>query len=398
MKWITASRFLLLALLLLVSSCGRGERAVTPPPASLPAATQTAPAKATALPSLRATSIPTQTPLPAATATAAPTATPTPFAPVQLTNTGCCTQPFWSPDSAQVRFIDKPAADQPVGIWGVDVAYPLTPAQFITNRLEESTASARFLIETGDVTVIERRSDGQRWTIAAANGRSVQVSPDESRIAWTVTNSDAPSSEQVTQLWLANLDGSVAEQIATLPRGGLGGWIANDTLLISGRDSLQARQQTLYALRLSDGARLVLARSERLRGQSLSPSGAWLIYYVAFEPDADKNGLWLARTDGSAPPARLDRALFGSYQWRPCAARCTSEQDRLLLVPFQPDAEFHRLLSFDPNTGVTLALSDPAHAPFKIANADWRVSPDGSWVVYVESRDRNLWVLELGDR
>jgi Tol biopolymer transport system component len=316
---------------------------------------------------------------------------------VQLTAGGCCTQPFWSPDSQQVRFIDQPAADQPVGIWGVSVAEPLAAPQFVTERLEESTASPRYLIETGgDTTVIERRADGERWAVPAG-GRNVFISPDEARIAWAVTNSDAPSSDQVTALWLANLDGSGAQQVATLPRGGLSGWIDDNTLLISTRDSLESREQILAALSLADGARTELARAERLRGQVLSPSGGWLVYYVTFDPSPDQNGLWLVRTDG-AESIQLGDDLFGSYQWRPCPDRCTPEEDRLVIVPLQMDAPLHRLIELAPATGDVQQLTDPAVTPIKIANGDWRISPDGRYVAFVESSDRNVWVLELGER
>lgn len=316
---------------------------------------------------------------------------------IQLTEGGCCTQPFWSPDSQQVRFIDQPAADQPVGIWGVSVAEPLAAPQFVTGRLEESTASPRYLIETGgDTTVIERRSDGERWTVPAG-GRNVFISPDETRIAWTITNSDAPSSNQVTALWLANLDGSGAQQIATLPRGGLSGWIDDDTLLISSRDSLESREQTLSALSLADGSRIELARAERLRGQVLSPSGGWLVYYITFDPNPTKNGLWLVRTDG-AESIQLGDDLFGSYQWRPCPDRCTPDEDRLVIVPLQMDAPLHRLIELAPATGDVQQLTDPTVTPIKIANGDWRISPDGRYVAFVESSDRNIWVLELGER
>lgn len=351
---------------------------------------------------------PTQTPEPTATATPTPTATPTetatstptpepPLQAVQLTTGGCCTQPFWSPDSQQVRFIDQPAADQLVGIYGVPVAEPLAAPQFVTERLEESTASPRYLIETGgDATVIERRSDGVRWTVPAG-GRNVFISPDETRIAWTVTNSDAPSSNQVAALWLANLDGSEAQQIATLPRGGLSGWIDDDTLLISSRESLESREQILSAYNLADGSRIELARAERLRGQVLSPSGGWLVYYVTFDPDPSKNGLWLVSTDGSES-IQLADDLFGSYQWRPCPDRCTPEEDRLVIVPLQIDAPVHRLLELAPATGDVRQLTDPAVTPFKIANGDWRISPDGRYVAFVESSDRNIWVIGLGER
>lgn len=42
-----------------------------------------------------------------------------------------------------------------------------------------------------------------------------------------------------------------------------------------------------------------LARAERLRGQVLSPSGQWIVYYITFDDNPAQNGLWLVRTDGS---------------------------------------------------------------------------------------------------
>jgi Tol biopolymer transport system component len=225
----------------------------------------------------------------------------------------------------------------------------------------------------------------------------VFISPDETRIAWAVTNNDAPSSQQITTLWLANLDGSGAQQIATLPRGGLSGWVSDGVLLISSRQSLEAREQTFSALSLADGARTELARAERLRGQALSPSGGWLVYYITFDADPSRNGLWLVST-GGGQSIQLGAGLFGSYQWRPCAGRCAPEDDRLLIVPLQPDAEFHRLVEIDPNTGDVVQLTDPAVTPFKIANGDWRVSPDGRQIAFVESSDRNIWLINLPER
>lgn len=391
--------------LLALAACG-SEGAPAGNEAAVPATApvEVAEAAATATPSPTAT--PTETPEPTATATATPTAVPTetptatpepPPQAVQLTSDGCCTQPFWSPDSQQVRFIDKPAADQPVGIWGVSVAAPQAAPEFVTDRLEESTASPDYLIDTdNNTTVIERRADGERWTVPAG-GRTVQISPDETRIAWAVTNSDAPSSQQVTALWLANLDGSDAQQIATVPRGGLSGWINDDTLLVSGRESLDAREQILYALSLADGTRVELARGERLRGQVLSPGGGWLVYYVTLDADAAKNGLWLAKTDGSQT-VQLDDELFGAYQWRGCPDDCTSEEDRLLIVPFRPDASLHWLVELNPATREVRQLTDPNVTPFKIANGDWRVAPDGAAIAFVEYNDRNIWVIELPER
>ncbi len=390
--------FALIIVLLMLAACSSDP---TPAPAratpAADAAVGIAEAAGTDVPS----PAPTATSSPTATATPNPTATPTPTATpvpppqaVQLTTGGCCTQPFWSPDAQQVRFIDRPGADQPVGIWGVSIDAPLAAPEFITDRLEESTASAKYLVETtGNTTVIERRGDGQRWTVPAG-GRNVLISPDETRIAWAVTNDDASPGQQVTRLWLANLDGSGAQQVATLPRGSVSGWITPDTLLISSRESLQAREQILSALSLADGTRTELARAERLRGQILSPSGGWVVYYVTFDADPARNGLWVVSTDG-AQKTQLSADLFGSYQWRPCAARCSPDEDRLVIVPMQIDAPLHWFVELNPANGEARPLTDPAVTPFKIANGDWRISPDGRHVAYVERSDRNVWVIGL---
>ena len=70
-------------------------------------------------------------------------------------------------------------------------------------------------------------------------------------------------------------------------------------MLINGRENLQSQEQTISALSLADGATIELARANRLRDPSLSPSGKWLVFYSTFDPDPTRNGLWLVRTDGS---------------------------------------------------------------------------------------------------
>jgi Tol biopolymer transport system component len=315
---------------------------------------------------------------------------------IRLTDGGCCTQPFWSPDSQQVRFIDKPAKDSPTGIWGVPVAAPGAEPILVTERVEESLAAGDYLVETTEnSTAIRRLSDGKRWTVPAG-GRSVLLSPDRTRIAWSAADDDLPPDQQVASIWVANLDGSGARKVTTLRRGGLSGWISNDRLLVTGRDSAPSRDQVLSALSLSDGARVEIARAERLRSPTLSPSGNWVAYYVTFAADPARNGLWLARTDGSLRrPA--PRELFGAYQWRPCPAGggCSTGDERLLVVPFQPSARFHEIWELDAETGDTRRLTDAAVTPFKIANGDWRVSPDGRYVAFVEGSDRNIWVIRL---
>jgi hypothetical protein len=323
---------------------------------------------------------------------------------VQLTTGGCCTQPFWSPDSQQVRFIDKRGTEALAGIWGVLVAEPGAEPVLLSEHVEESLARGDYLVETsGNSTSIRRLSGpadsaglrGEKWNVPAG-GRSVLISPAQTHIAWVAVDDDLPPDQQVAVVSVANLDGSGARKVATLRRGGLSGWISEDELLVSGRENAASREQVLWALSLSDGARVEIARAERLRSPTLSPSGKWVAYYVTFAADSSQNGLWLARTDGSQRRP-VPRELFGAYQWRACPAGggCAPEEARLLIVPFKPDAVFHELWELDAATGEARALTDPATTPFKIANGDWRVSPDGRYVAFVESSDRNIWAIEL---
>ena len=364
-------------------------------PVAPTAAVTTGVATADANPAPTSTLLPPPTAAPTATPTSIPTPTPTPTPALrQLTTGGCCTQPFWSPDSRWVIFVDKPAPDAPVGYWGVDTAAPGSAPQLLTERIAFYTSDLTHLVEYGDrETIIERLAGPlsdqvlDRWT-APADGRSISISPGLTRIAWSEGNTDAPSELRVSEVWVADFDGTGARPVATLPRGGLSGWITDDRLLLSGRESLQSQETVLYAHSLIDDSLVELARSERPRGFQLSPDGRWLAYYVTLSDQAAENGLWLLRTDtGVRRP--LGRELFGSYAWR--------DARRLLIIPFQLDAQYHAFWEVDAETGEARLLVDPAVMSIKVANADWRVSPDGRQVVFVESGDRNLWLLTLGD-
>ena len=306
---------------------------------------------------------------------------------VRLTSGGCCTQPFWSPDAKQVRYIDRPAGGKP-GIYGVDVNDVQKGPRLVSERIEDSRIVGDFRVETnGTTTTLVRLSDGKQWRVPA-QGRNVLFSPDFKRIAWSITDDTLSPERQVAAIWVAAVDGSGARRVASVRRGSLNGWISGDALLVTGQDPKSTKEQVLWSLALADGQLTELARAERLRSAILSPSGRWVVYYTTFDPDGG-NGLWLASTGGGKPKA-LPREAFGAYQWRP-----VDGEDRLLIVPFRPEARYHELWQLNPQTLAVTPLTSADETPFKIANGDWRVSPDGNRIAYVESRDRNLWVMEL---
>ena len=305
----------------------------------------------------------------------------------QLTTDGCCTSPFWSTDSQQVLYIDKPGDTSPVGIYGVDTAQP-QQEKLVTSRIALYTEGMSFVIDLQPgSTTLERVSDGERWTVPA-NSAAVSISPNQARIAWTESTGSRGSSSRTgtTRIWVADLDGSNEQMIATVSGGSISGWISDDVLLVNGRNAPGTLERILYRLPIASGELTELARAENLRGQSLSPDGAWLAYQVTFNVDEGRNGLWLMKTDGSEQ-FRAPSELFGDYQWR--------DGHRLVIVPFRPTAVNHELWELDMTTQETRRLNDPQAQPFKINDGDWTVSPDGRKVVFVSASDHNLWLLSL---
>lgn len=304
-----------------------------------------------------------------------------------LTSGGCCVQPFWSVDSQRVLFIDRPSTEAPAGLWSVDVQGGAP--QFASDRLGifSNDQQLRAFPEGGQ-TIVERLSDGQRWVIPSG-GRAVSFSLDGQQVAWTTGQGTAGSPSVPRQIWVSQVDGSQARPVHTAPGGSFAGWFPDGRMLISGRLEAPETGQALWALTLpADGSSAPilaeLARGERLRGTSISPDGKWLVYLSTLATDPEQNGIWLVNTlDGEK--RRLE--FFGAYRWR--------DSSRLLVVPLDLTQPVHRLWQVNADSGETLPLTDPAVTPFKIANGDWSVSPDGKSVAFVSASDNNIWLLSL---
>jgi Tol biopolymer transport system component len=233
------------------------------------------------------------------------------------------------------------------------------------------------------VAVIERLPSGERWEVNT-NGSPPAFSPDGQRMVWQV-GSGGPTNSRRSDLYLANVDGSEARFVATFIGGGAQAWFPDSArLLVVARPSLEVQERALMVLDLADGATRQLAQAERIGTVRLSPGGTWVAYLITFAPNPADNGIWLARTDGGGLK-RLEQ--FGAYQWR--------DDDRLLLIPLEPGRGSHALWEVKAATGQARPLTDPAETPFKIANGDWSVSPQGDRIVFVNALDRALWLLQF---
>lgn len=365
--------------LLLLTACGLPSPTSAPTSVPIHQPTPAVRASPTDIPTHPPTQVapPTQTLVPPPTTTPVPSARP-------LTSGGCCVQPFWSADSAEVWFIDRPSETQPAGIWGVSI-FGGEP-RLVTERLGIYSADRTLVAypENGQ-TIIERLADGVRW-IAPNAGRAVSFSPDSARLAWQVApeSADGNFDQRVVEVWVANVDGADAHQVARLTGGGLSGWFPDGARLLISEREATTDESTLAALTLADGTLTPIARGPRLRGGTLSPDGAWVAYQIQFSGDAARDGLWVTRTDGSES-RRLE--IFGAYRWR--------DANHLLIVPLELGVSGQRLVEVEVASGAIRPLTDVALTPIHIEGGDWALSPDGARVVYVSADDHNLWVVEL---
>ena len=315
-----------------------------------------------------------------------PTPTPAPRL-RQLTDGGCCTDSFWSPDGQRILYIDRPSMDAQSGLWGVDL-HGGQP-EFVTDQLGiySPDMQLRAFLVNGQ-TIVERLDTGEQWRIPN-DGRGDSFSPDGTWLAWTAGQSGPPFDSAERQVWVSRFDGSQERQVFDAVRGGFGGWFPDGRLLVSGLAEGSEREQAYWALDLDQSlagqaSRMELGRGGRLREAKISPDGSWLAYLVSFSQDPAVDGIWLADTR-SGERWRLE--IFGGYHWR--------DDQRLLVVPLDLSQPTHQLLQVQAATGQIEALTDPALTPFRIANGDWSVSPQGGSIAFLSADDGNIWLLEI---
>lgn len=292
--------------------------------------------------------------------------------------------PSWSPDSKQVLFIDKPSAQSETGYYAVDVAHPQAPQ--LVGPVGIYSPDRSLVAYPADVrTIVEQLSTGDRWVIPN-NGQSVLISPDNRRVAWEAEAISGPYDQRQNDIFMANVNGTDAVKVARVYGGGLVDWLPRGTrLLFLGRPSLNTHDSTLTVLDLNTNEATDLVSAERISGVRLSNAGNWVAYYISFNPDEERNGIWVQRTDGSGA-RKID--LWGAYQWR--------DDEHLLVIPARASLDrAFEIWDVDAATGEKQKLTDAAVTPLNILNGDWRVSPDGRSVVFVNSADRNLWLLKL---
>ena len=312
-------------------------------------------------------------------------------------------QPFWSADGSRVLFYDQPAPGQG-GTWAAD---PVSGA--VTREGPDwGVPAARGTLVVSprpaqrDTAVLHLPS-GRRWTLPTAN--STVFSPDGTVVAYPLAAVEQPGGAPpapaqgtsgqappfvLTAAIVSGADAQGARGVELPVNGSILAWLPapdgtpNARLLLSGRRAPRD-DPSIVAYDLRDGALAELGRARHLAGVLASPDGAWVAYVAMWNADPAQDGLWVARTDGGRR-RRLD--LVGSYRW--------ADEGRLLVLPVRASAaDGHELWQVEADSGAAGRLTDPARTPFRVANADWEVSPGGRDVVFVSADDRGLWRLTL---
>ena len=342
---------------------------------------------------------------PAALPTAQPAVAPPPPLPA-LTDLGVegAVQPFWSAGGERVLFYDQPQPGRG-GTWSAD---PVTGQTGLERPQWGSYVAGGTLLVTPrparrDTYVLHVPS-GREWALPTTGGGL--FSEDGTVVAYTAASPGGPGGPggpgapggggniQPTTLVVSGADGQGARRIPLPINASPVAWVpgadgtANARLLLSGRRTRQDNTG-LYLLDTRDQSLADLVRARRLIGALPSPDGAWVAYVAMWNADPAQDGLWLMRTDGR-DRRRLD--LLGSYRW--------SADGRLLVVPVRRDGGSHEVWEVAPapaggGTGEPRRLTDPNQTPFRIANFDWDVSPDGTRLVFVAAGSRRLTGLTL---
>jgi len=305
----------------------------------------------------------------------------------QLTSGACCVSPFWSPDSQHVYYIDRPDKDYRSGIWSVDTE--VGKIEFLTEKMGVYSAdmNKRAFFENGN-TYVENLPTGEIWMIPNG-GKEVLFSQDGEWLTWIEGQSGPPFNNIMREIWISRFDGSQPMMVSPVLGNNTMKWFPDGRILVNGHVPSTVNGQGFWILNprgeQAEPTFLVeLPVEGRVRNSSISPSGNWLVYLVTFSGDPNFDGIWLVDTRTSE---KLRLEVFGAFQWR--------DGERLLVIPLDLTQVSHYLLQIDASTGDVEYLTDPEIDPFKIANGDWSVSPDGRRITFVSAADNNIWVLTI---
>lgn len=308
-----------------------------------------------------------------------------PSLPRQLTMGGCCPGAWWSSDSRELRFLDRPDGAAGPAIFGVAIWPPGSPAVAVDAALD-SQALTRYVVRpSGGESLVQDLETGERWGLPTG-GHPVMLSPDGSRVVWWTAEGGEEHVRTLVSIHASAIDGSDVRALASLWRANVAAFLPdNRRVLVTGRPLRDRADYVLATLDTVTGELKQLARGSWLSDASLSRTGEWVAYMVSLNRERpNANGLWVVPS-GGGETRRLD--FVGAYRWR--------DGSRLVFVPLESGAVNHSVWQVDVATWEATRLFDPDAGPIRIADNDWSISPDGMSMAFLSEDDRNIWVVDM---
>jgi hypothetical protein len=304
----------------------------------------------------------------------------------QLTQGGCCPAAWWSEDSTEVRFIDRPEGAAGAAIYGVPLWPPGSAPRAVDTSYSLRAGQTSLIVRPAeDYSWVEDQTTGDRWQLPTG-GNPVRLSPDGSRAVWWQADGGWSHHDTLVRAYGSDIYGYDLRELGSLWGMDVVSFLPdNKRVLVLGRP---ARNQPVYALAtldVSTGVMTQLTKSFWISEAALSPDGAYVVYMVSLDREhPDANGAWVVPTDGGEP-SKL--AFVGAYRWR--------DGHRLVYIPMLPGTGSDAVFETDVVTGATRLLIDPATSTVRVASNDWSISPDGATLVFLSEDDRNLWAVDL---
>ena len=285
----------------------------------------------------------------------------------KLTPDGCCASFLWADDSIHVLYYDRRNPDA-TGTWLVNVEtgeelllLPLygyfSPDRSMVAVPEPDSRQVRFRELTTD----------EEWVVPNLPSRIV-FGPRGERIAFTLRPAERPlargavgrSPQGVARIlgpiaiWIADVRGTAANAIATLPGARIHGWLPDGSALLVTWRTVGKLETSLGLLDLETGEVALLATAPRLLSGRLSPDGEWVAYVAAFTGDLQRDGLWVRRVHGDEARRLI---IWGDYRWAPDSAS-------LIVLPPRPKGtDRDRFWSVYVDGEFPAPLTDPPRPP-----------------------------------
>lgn len=295
---------------------------------------------------------------------------------------GCCANPYWHPTNANTLYtVDgAPGSRAAIFEWDASSGGMVSLTGQAPPPILSSDGSHQ-VVRSGDGAVIRRLADGAEWFVTT-QGSLPSINTDSTQMLWVVqAGQSVPGATQPNvAVWVSAMDGSNARQIVS-QQGGGALWLDGSRILLS---VSQQQNTTLTVYDTRDGSSYALGTWYRLRGLSVAPGGARLLFYVAFG-DPAQNGVNTIETAPGAAAQKLP--WFGGWRWR--------DSESVYYIPFEPNAPAQTLAYYHIPTGEDRVIPGAAETPLTIANGDWALSPDGRRIAYLNALDRRMWVADI---